>query len=394
MDGHELQTVRQWALQRIHQTRVAGRGTRHDRADNIKAIEQLVAGNPHYTFGIRGLQRYSKSEVLDAIASVTGCSRDFAYRQGAGYISPEATLSGLEAATKVILEEAKKHGRFIVGTGHPGSLLAFYIELIRLIREWGGEIIEVAQGAHIPPNFELAYVEGVAVISDRASLWHTHDVKPMEEILRANGGADLAIVDHGFAGGAINAGIPAITIIDTNDPAPAVAKKMGARLTIIPMDDNRLPDDYLPLVSTVRELASLQRVPAASVEAVIRPEVALRFSDAERLVRERTNGMGAIEQLVQDFAEAYRDQLMQTRLRGDGRDERPEDNYAVVAAYGLLRKALDRFILEEMHYRHLDLSPEETAWYFRRYTDTSVGAAGAVRSRPPARERRPPLQRK
>lgn len=350
----------------------------------------MITGHPHYTFGIKGLERYSKSEALDAIASVTGCSRDFAYRQGAGYISPEATLAGLEAATKVILEEARKHGRFIVGTGHPGSLLAFYIELVRLVREWGGEIIEVAQGAHIPPNFELAYVEGVAVISDRASLWHTHDVKPMEEILRANGGADLAIVDHGFAGGAINAGIPAITIIDTNDPAPAVAKKMGARLTIIPMDDNRLPNDYLPLIATIRELASLQKTPAPSVEAMIRPEVPLRFSGAERLVRERTDGPGAIEQLVHDFAEAYRDQLMQTRFRGDGRDERPEDDYAIVAAYGLLRKALDRFILEEMRYRHIDLSPEETAWYFRRYSGSGAGMAGAVEPQPPARQRRPP----
>ena len=388
MDGHELKTVRQWALQRIHQARVAGRGTRHDRAANIKAIEELVAGHPHYTFGITGVDKFSTSEVLDAIASVTGCSRDFAYRRGLGYISPQATLRGLELGTEWILNAARRRGRFIVGTGHPGSLLAFYIELVKLIKEWGGEVVEVAEGTPIPPNFDLDYVEGVAVLSDRASLWHTHDIRPMNEILKANGTADLAVVDHGFAGGAINAGIPAVTIVDTNDPAPAVARKMGAKLAIIPMDDNRPLNAYLPLVDTIRELAALQGAPVKFEEGGVRPEIVLRFSDAERLVRHCTEGPGAIERLINDFVEAYRDQLMQTRVRQDGREEKAEDNYAVLAAYGLLRKALDQFIIEELRYRHIDLTPEELAWYFHRYSaaDEASPAPLAQQGRPRYRQ--------
>jgi hypothetical protein len=384
-DGHELRTVRQWALQRIHETRVAGKGTRHDRADNIKAVEQMVAGNPHYTFGIKRLERLTTSEVLDAVSAMTGCSRDYAYREGVGYISPQSTLYGLELATKLILETARKRGRFVIGTGHPGSLLLFYVELVKLIRAWGGDVVEVAEGTPIPPNFELDYVEGVAVLTDRASLWHTHDSRPMQTILDANGAVDLAGVDHGFVGGAINANVPAVTIMDTNDPAPAVAKRMGAKLVIVPMDDNRLPHDYLPIVETIRDLAALQGAPLPVMAEPVRPEVSLRFSQAERVVREQLGGPEDVQQMVDDFAEAYRDQFMQTRLRGDGQEEQPSDEYAVLASYGILRKALDRFILEEMRYRLPTLSPEELAWFFRRYgaLDVCRGVAHQPTARAP-----------
>jgi ribosomal protein S2 len=50
---------------------------------------------------------------------------------------------------------------------------------------------------------------------------------------------DLVIADHGFAGEAINRGIPTVAIMDTNDPGLAVAKKLGANVIIVPMNDNR-----------------------------------------------------------------------------------------------------------------------------------------------------------
>jgi hypothetical protein len=45
--------------------------------------------------------------------------------------------------------------------------------------------------------------------------------------------------DHGWAGAAINAGLPCVAIMDTNDPGLAVAHALGAAaLTIIPSGDN------------------------------------------------------------------------------------------------------------------------------------------------------------
>jgi hypothetical protein len=105
-EGHDLKTARQWALQRIYETRVAGKGTRHDRIDNLKAVEQFVAGVPHYTFGMKDLKPVTTKETLEAIAGITGCSRDVAYKEGAGYISPQQTLKGLEMATKVMVDTA------------------------------------------------------------------------------------------------------------------------------------------------------------------------------------------------------------------------------------------------------------------------------------------------
>ena len=50
---------------------------------------------------------------------------------------------------------------------------------------------------------------------------------------------DLVLADHGFAGEAINRGIPTVAVMDTNDPGLAIAKKLGANLVLVPMNDNR-----------------------------------------------------------------------------------------------------------------------------------------------------------
>jgi hypothetical protein len=190
----------------------------------------------------------------------------------------------------------------------------------------------------------------------------------MEEILKLDRAVDLAVVDHGFAGGAITAGLPTITVMDTNDPAPAVAKQQGANLIIIPMDDNRPPSAYLPIVNTIRDLSRLLGEPTPSLEEAIRPEVALRLSAAERSVRAWLNGTEPARQLIEDFANAFSDQFLQTRVRKDGQEPGTEDSYAVMAAFGLLRKLFDQHIISELRYRQPSLTPEELAWYFRRYT--------------------------
>ena len=69
---------------------------------------------------------------------------------------------------------------------------------------------------------------------------------------------DLVIADHGFAGEAINRGIPTVAVMDTNDPGLAVAKKLGANVIIVPMNDNR------PNVVT-REAADLGQTDGAGI---------------------------------------------------------------------------------------------------------------------------------
>jgi hypothetical protein len=156
--------------------------------------------------------------------------------------------------------------------------------------------------------------------------------------------------------------------MDTNDPAPAIAQQQGANVIIIPMDDNRPPSAYRPIVDSIRDLAHLLGEPTLSLEEAIRPEVALRFSAAERMVRSCMDGSEPARQLIADFASAFSDQFLQMRVRDDNHRPCAEDDYAVMAAFGLLRKLFDQYIISEMRYRQPALTAEELTWYFRRYS--------------------------
>lgn len=256
-----IEALRALALQRIEETHVAGNDTRHSRAANLQAVQSLVDGDAHYTWNIHGVERFDFDEVLRSIAEITGCPADPEVKTGGGYISPSATLAGLEEAAARIVETARRGGTFLMGTGHPGSLIDYYLGLDQLIREWGGHILEPAKGVDLPPNLNLDYILGLAVTTDRASLLHSHDYRAMERMLAETGPVDLVIADHGYAGAAINAGVPVVAMMDTNDPALAVAKRIGADVTILPMDDNRPLTSYLPHIETLRALGTLSYPP-------------------------------------------------------------------------------------------------------------------------------------
>ncbi len=81
-------------------------------------------------------------------------------------------------------------------------------------------------------------------MGDGASMLHTHDPAPMWRILEQVGTVDLMVADHGFAGAAVAVDIPAVAIMDTNDPALAVVAGRGAEVTGISMDDNRPLNSY------------------------------------------------------------------------------------------------------------------------------------------------------
>jgi hypothetical protein len=74
----------------------------------------------------------------------------------------------------------------------------------------------------------------------------------MRDVLRELGAVDLVVADHGFAGAAIASGIPTVAVMDTNDPALAVAARRGADLTIVPMDDNRPQNSYASALGVLK----------------------------------------------------------------------------------------------------------------------------------------------
>ena len=90
---------------------------------------------------------------------------------------------------------------------------------------------------------------GVAMVSNRGELNHTHSPAPMEAILarwREAGEPppDLVVADHGWAGAAGQAGVVSVGFADSNDPALFVGEAEGTVAVAVPLDDNVAPHLY------------------------------------------------------------------------------------------------------------------------------------------------------
>ncbi|HEX8231402.1 MAG TPA: phosphatase [Chloroflexia bacterium] len=237
---------------RLTRLRLSGPELSHSRANNVAAAKKLTDNDPYVTFGIRmvidyvQLNEVDPQEALGMIASITKCSQDVGYTEGRGYISPSSTIKGLKAMSAAIRHVCRDHGHVMFATGHPGSMVECYTELSELVRELGGHVMDLAKGQVAFQGEDRDHVQvadsinGIGILSDTCAALHTHDSRAMELMLNdAKRLPDLVIADHGFAGEAINRGIPTVAIMDTNDPGLAVAKKLGANVIIVPMNDNR-----------------------------------------------------------------------------------------------------------------------------------------------------------
>jgi hypothetical protein len=232
------------AIARLQALDLAGTRVPHERQANLGAIAKLLAGEPFYTFGIHRVAtalregRLDADRVLAQVAALTGCSTDPAQRAGPGFIAPARTLAGLQLLADRLAEACGSGRRITFGTGHPGCLLGFWIPLARWAAAHGATLVSGPVGTPVGPGQMLDAVEGVGVVTDGASLLHHHAPRAAEAVLDS---ADVAIVfgDHGWAGAAINAGVPCVAIMDTNDPGLAVAYALDPTgLTIVPSGDN------------------------------------------------------------------------------------------------------------------------------------------------------------
>jgi hypothetical protein len=250
---------------RLTRLRLSGPELSHSRRNNLEAVNKLIRLDPYATFGIESVVEYverdhpTPAEVLSLVAGVTKCSQDINHTEGRGYISPSSTIKGLKAAASTIRRVASRGGSVLFATGHPGSMIDYYAELGALVRRLGGRVIDLAKGQVVFQGEDRDHVKvvdsmaGVAMLSDTCAALHYHDVDAMRILLDdADTMPDLVVADHGFAGEAINRGIPTIAVMDTNDPGLGVARHLGANVVLVPMNDNR------PNVVT-REAASLLR---------------------------------------------------------------------------------------------------------------------------------------
>ena len=227
---------------------------------NLAHIDRLVQWDLGVTLGIDLIHEQlrqaplQREQVLDIIASITGCSKDISHEAGQGYITPSATYEGLRAAAVAIGEAIEQRCSFIFATGHPRSMTEAYEELAGYVRARGCEVIAELPEGITEGDQELGLWGSVYVMKSGGEPSHTHGHEPMRELLRRVPPVGLAVADHGFGGAALNLGIPTICVMDTNDPGVALAATLGAPVTVVPLNDNAPAEDVREIAQIIIEL--------------------------------------------------------------------------------------------------------------------------------------------
>jgi hypothetical protein len=235
---------------------MAGPEVSHPVDNVLRNIRMLCEGDPDKQFGLAGVDRaLTPAQVLELIGVAAGFEPDRAATHGPVPVDPVLVLAACETVGDRLAGSVRRGERVILATGHPVGLAHLYMEVGRLLRAHGVEVIRPYEavpwkepGRH--HRWEVRYLEEVAMLTDGASMKHTHSGEPMVRML-AESRPDLVFADHGFAGAAIEAGVDTVSIADVNDPALLVAKAQGRTDTVIVMDDNVRPEDYWPCFQAI-----------------------------------------------------------------------------------------------------------------------------------------------
>jgi hypothetical protein len=234
---------------------IAGDQVSHPLDNVLRNIRLLHDGDPDKLFGLSGVAGADPLEVFELVGRAAGFVPDHGVRSGPVPVDPDLVLDACEAAGDRLALAVERGERVVLATGHPIGLAHLYIELGRALMVRGVEIAHPADGViwregDRHHQWQLRYLEGVAILTDRASARHTHSGDPMVRMLAAER-PDLVFADHGFAGAAIERGVETLSIADVNDPALLVAKAQGRTEVVIVMDDHVAPEDYWPCFQAI-----------------------------------------------------------------------------------------------------------------------------------------------
>jgi Phosphatase len=229
---------------------VAGEEVSHPLDNVLRNIRLLVEGDPDKQFGMTGLQTFTEQEVLAMVGRAAGFEPDARALTGPVPVDPELVLEACAEVGDRLAEAVRRGERVVLATGHPIGLVHLYMAVGRELRARGVELLEPAEGRIWQDEgrdhpWQIRYLQGVALLTDRASARHTHAGDAMARMLE-EARPDLVFADHGFAGAAIERGVEAVSIADVNDPALLVARAQGRTRTVVVMDDNVRPEDYWP----------------------------------------------------------------------------------------------------------------------------------------------------
>jgi hypothetical protein len=235
---------------------IAGPQVSHLLDNVLRNIRLLTEGDPDKQFGLSGVATaFSPREVLELVADEAGFEPDHTATHGPVPVDPGNVLDRCEAVGERLAFACRRGEQMILATGHPVGLAHLYGEVGRQLRARGVELLKPYEGtrwreADRHHAWQVRYLNGIAMLTDKISARHTHSGDPMRRML-AEATPDLVFADHGFAGVAIEAGIETVSIADVNDPALVVARAQGRAGTVIVMDDNVQPDTYWPCFQAI-----------------------------------------------------------------------------------------------------------------------------------------------
>lgn len=228
-------------------------------SSSLTNAARLVAGDPDCTLGLSDWKDVTYDDVLAALRSFGAAALDPEHPAD-GYIDPEATLAQIRNQARLLAAfVGAGGGRVLLATGHP-ILLPHYGQLAAALTDAGCDLLAPLEGKQdrlTSPDgrpCEIAYVAGVAALAFDGNPQHTHRSLYMEAMLAALDGTaivDLVIADHGFAGAAIEAGLPTVSIADVNDPALPLAAVRGRTDGVLLIDDGKPPSSFLPVTEAI-----------------------------------------------------------------------------------------------------------------------------------------------
>lgn len=242
--------------------RLAGPHTRLGRAEIAAVVARLAAGNPEATLGL-DLGRITRDEAWAALDAGWGYTGDGPRAS----IDPERTIAGTASAALRLRAVAAAGGRVALATGRPASLLATYRALATWLSGQGAEVLAYEAFGPLAGGRSLWWLDGVATVTDGASILADDGQTSGEEWLFAVGRPDLVVADRGFAAAALAADLETVAFADLDAVVLGVAARRDRPVRLVPLDDRRPPEAYMPIVAELTSPGPHSTTPAPGAYA-------------------------------------------------------------------------------------------------------------------------------
>lgn len=237
------------------------------RENNLLHYRLLADRDPYYLLGLDPARGWTAESVLELMAERVGVSPDPLHRAGVDTIGPELTVGALDRYADRLAAAAVRGETVYFATGHPSPLAGLYQRFADALRGHGCPILRAGEGwgydatsRYGTRRLTIGYSAAVgadgtgdvAALEDAGGPVHSHSARPIRATfaaLAADGVPlpDLVVADHGWCGGAGQAGVDAVGFADCNDPALFVGEYEGTVRVAVPLDDGLDPAVYEPL---------------------------------------------------------------------------------------------------------------------------------------------------